>query len=227
MFAMMGLRRNREGGFSVIELSMTVALLGIVIASFYTAYNGFLRDVSFAERLGEIEHEARPVLNGLVIELRQAIAPNPAANGQAVEFLSANKIVFYADRRDAGGPERFTYERSNCVDGLCDLEMRIQFADSNSQYPTFTHSTAGDPDFEVTVLRRVPESVKLFQGVRLAGTTEVLVDSCDRLDVGGGGSTDCAFDRVVIRIEVAPKGAGVRPSNYVVTESVVLRNVRL
>ncbi len=224
---MSGPRRTKQAGFSVIELSMTVALLGIVIASFYTAYNGFLRDVSFAERLGSIEREARPVLNGLVIELRQATAPNPAANGQVVEFLSADKIVFYADRRDPNGPERFTYERSNCVDGLCDLQMRIRFADSGSEYPTFTHATTGDPDFEVTLLRRVPESVRLFQGVRLIGTNEVLIDNCDRLNTGAGGSTDCAFDTVVIRIEIAPNGAGVRPRNYVVVESVLLRNVRL
>lgn len=225
MPAMIDPRPTQQGGFSVIELSMTVAILGIVMAAFFVTYNGFLRDVAFAERLGDIERETRPVLNGLAIELRQATAPNPAAHGQAVEFLSADKIVFYADRRDQNGPEQFTYERTNCVDGLCDLEMSFRFADSSSEYPSFTHSTVGDPDFTVTLLRRVPESVKLFQGVRLEGTTEVLVDTCDRLNTLGVGAADCSFDTIVITIEVAPKGAGVRPSNYVVSEVVHLRNM--
>lgn len=216
--------RRAGGGFSTIELSMTIAILALVIGAFYGAYNGFLRDVAFAERLGDLERETRPVVNALVIELRQATAPNSAANGQAIELMTDDKIVFYADRRNAPGPEQYTYELTGCVDGLCDLVMSLRFAEAGSSYPNFTYDTGGSPDFSLTALRRVPEGVRLFQGIRLAGATEVVIDECDRLDVLGGGATPCSFDRVRVNVEVAPKGAGVAPSNYVVTEDVQLRN---
>jgi len=203
---------------------MTIAILGMVIGAFYGAYNGFLRDVAFAESLGDLERETRPVVNGLVIELRQATPPSSAANGQGVEFLDEAKIVFYADRRDVAGPEQITYERTNCVVGLCDLIMSIRFAEAGSAYPNFTYDNAGAADFTVTALRRIPETTRIFQGIRLAGPTEIAVDSCDRLDVLGNGATACQFDKVVLTIEVAPAGAGVRPRNYIVTESVQLRN---
>jgi len=215
---------NGSRGFSSIELSMTVAILGMVIGAFYGAYNGFLRDVAFAESLGDLERETRPVVNGLVIELRQATPPSSAANGQGVEFLDPGKIVFYADRRSVAGPEQITYERTNCAAGLCDLVMSIRFAEVGSAYPNYTYDIVNAPDFTVTALRRVPDTTTIFQGIQLAGSTEVVIDNCDRLDVLGNGATACQFDKVLLTVEVAPAGAGVRPRNYLVSESVQLRN---
>ena len=217
--------RRTTGGFTTVELSMTIAILGMVIGAFYGAYNGFLRDVAFAERLGGIERETRPVVNALVIELRQATPPNSAANGQAIEFLASDKIIFYADRRPMNGPEQFAYERMNCVDGLCDLVLSMRFAEAASAYPNFTYSTAGAGDFVVTVLQRVPDTVQLFQGIQLDGIVETEIDDCDRLDSLGAGIVPCRFDMVRLNVEVAPNGSGTVPSNYVVTEDVQLRNV--
>ncbi len=218
-------RNGRESsGFSTIELSMSIGILAIVIAAFFGAYNGFLRDVAFAERLGDIERESRPAFNSLVIELRQATPPNSQANGQAIEFMTGERIVFYADRRSVNGPERFEYRRTNCVDGLCDLVMSIRFAEAGSAYPNFTYDLTGAADIEFTVLRRVAETARLFQGIQLAGATEVVVDDCDRLDSLALGPVPCRFDRINLTLEVAPRGVGVLPSNYVVTEEVQLRN---
>jgi len=203
---------------------MTIAILAMVIAAFYGAYNGFLRDVAFAERLGDIERESRPAFNSLVIEIRQATPPNSQANGQAIEFMTADQIVFYADRRSVNGPERFDYQRTNCVDGLCDLVLSMRFAEAGSAYPNFTYDLTGAGDLEFTVVQRVPSTTRLFQGIQLAGATEVLVDDCDRLDTLALGAVPCRFDRVSLTLEVAPRGAGVLPSNYVVTEEVQLRN---
>ncbi|HEC10232.1 MAG TPA: hypothetical protein ENI86_11830 [Acidimicrobiales bacterium] len=216
------LRPRDENGYTVIELSMTIGILALVLGAFYGAYNGFIRDVGFAEQLGDIEREARPVLNELVIELRQAVPPSTAAHGRPVEYLSAGRIVFYSDRRDVAGPERYDYQLVNCADSLCDLQGSIYFADAATAYPNWGYNTALGPDYQWTVLSRVPESTVLFEG-RKGGTT---VTGCDRTDLDGLGAVDCDFDTVLVRIVVAPEG-NPRPRDYEVEEEVTLRNARL
>ena len=76
----------------------------------------------------------------------------------------------------------------------------------------------------MTSLRRVPDTTTLFEGVNLVGASEVVVAGCDRLDTLNLGATPCRFDKVRLTIEVAPRGSGTLPSNFVVTEDVQLRN---
>lgn len=219
--------KNRESlGFSTIELSMTIAIMSMVLAAFYGAYNGFLRDVAFAEQLAEVERRSRPAINELLIELRQATPPNGAANGQPIEVLTEDRITFYSDRASSPGPERITYEKTNCADGLCELTKSIIFADSGTSYPNWTHDIAGGPDVTQMVLPRIPEDLVLFVGRRVDGNTTTDVAVCDRFDELGGGVISCRLDNVVVEIEVVPRAAdtSVVPRNYEVVEEVQLRN---
>ena len=220
------LRDRRERGFSTLELSMTIAIMTMVLTAFYGAYNGFLRDVAFAEQLAEVERRSRPAINELTIELRQATAPNSAAAGQPVEVLSEDQIVFYSDRSNVDGPERITYERANCVDSVCELVKTIIFADGASRYPDFTYDVAGGPDVTQVVLERITEDVVLFLGRQLTSAGVVDRSTCDRYDSLGLGASTCAFDQVVVSLAVVPRAAdtSVAPRNFEVVEEVQLRN---
>ncbi len=228
MHTVIGRMRDRrsESGFSTLELSMTIAIMSMVLAAFYGAYNGFLRDVAFAEQLAEVERRSRPAINELLIELRQATPPNGASNGQPIEVLTDGRITFYSDRASAAGPERITYEKANCVDGLCELQKSIIFASAGSEYPNWVHDIAGGPDVTLMVLPRIPEDVVLFVGRRVQGGVTVDVAVCDRFDELGGGVISCPLDNVLVEIEVVPRAAdtSVVPRNYEVIEEVQLRN---
>ncbi len=216
-----------ERGFSTLELSLTIAIMSMVLTAFYGAYNGFLRDVAFAEQLAEVERRTRPALNELTIELRQATPPSSAAGGQPVELLNEDRIVFYSDRADVAGPERISYEKVNCADGLCELEKSIIFADAGSSYPDWTYDIAGGPDVTLTVIPRIAEDVVLFTGRRLT-TAGTVVDQalCDRRNELGNGGISCGFDQVLVQLEVVPRAAdtSVVPRNFEVEEEVLLRN---
>ncbi|MCP3934236.1 MAG: hypothetical protein GY708_02565 [Actinomycetia bacterium] len=221
------MRDRRAGsGFSTLELSMTVAIMSMVLAAFYGAYNGFLRDVAFAEQLAEVERRSRPAINEMLIELRQATPPNGAANGQPIEVLTEDRITFYSDRASADGPERITYEKVNCADGLCELQKSIIFATAGSEYPNWVHDIAGGPDVTLTVLPRIPADVVLFVGKQINGGTVVDVAFCDRFDELGLGVVSCPLDNVLVEIEVVPRAAdtSIVPRNYEVIEEVQLRN---
>ena len=223
-------RRRGEGrdkGFSTLELSLTIAIMTMVLTAFYGAYNGFLRDVAFAEQLAEVERRTRPALNELTIELRQATPPNSAAAGQPVELLNEDRIVFYSDRADVAGPERISYDKVNCDDGVCELQKSIIFADAGSSYPDWTYDIAGGPDVTLTVIPRVAEDVVLFTG-RTVNSTGNFVDQvlCDRRGELGNGGISCNFDQVFVQLEVVPRAADTStvPRNFEIEEEVLLRN---
>lgn len=203
--------------------------MSMVLTAFYGAYNGFLRDVAFAEQLAEVERRTRPALNELTIELRQATPPNSQAGGQPVEVLTVDQIIFYSDRSRVDGPERVTYEKVNCADGLCELQKSIIFADAASSYPDWTYDIAGGADVTATVIPRIADDVDLFLGRRITSAGVVDVAMCDRYDELGLGAASCSFDQVVVTLEVVPRAAdtSVVPRNFEVVEEVQLRNANL
>jgi len=219
-------RERRESGFSTLELTLTIMIMTMVMGAFYGAYNGFLRDIAFAEQLAQVERRSRPALNELTIELRQATPPNTAANGQPIEVLTENLVVFYSDRASAPGPERIRYEFVNCANQLCELQKTMIFADTGSQYPDFTYDVAGGPDVTTTVIPRIPQDLVMFVGRRLTSAGVVNQPSCDRFDLLGLGAVSCAFSQVVVTLEVVPRAAdtSIVPRNFVVVEEVQLRN---
>ena len=154
----------------------------------------------------------------LMIELRQAVAPNAAAGGQPIEQLSGDHIVFYSDRARVEGPERYHYERVNCSNGLCELQLEVTFANTGTG-PNWTF--AASPSYTRTVIERLPENFTLFVGRVASSSGFTEVTSCDR-SVNNG--TPCEFDAVQVEIHVAPLDRATAPRNFEVREEVTLRN---
>ena len=203
---------------SVAELAIAMFVMASLLGTFYATYSRFLRDVAVTEELASIERASRPAINQLMIELRQSVAPDAAAAGQPVEELSGDHIVFYSDRARAEGPEKYHYERVNCVSSMCELELSVTFADPGTG-PNWTYDTT--PSYTRTIIERLPEAVTLFTG--RASTPGGLLDvaSCDRT-IGGG--TPCDFNAVLVEIHVAPNDRAPAPRNFEVIEEVKLRN---
>ena len=97
-----------------------------------------------------------------------------------------------SDRARVEGPERYHYERVNCVDGMCELELEVTFANTGTG-PNWAF--ANSPTYTRTVIERLPENFTMFVGrvASSAGFTDVA--SCDRTVNNG---TPCEFDAVQV-----------------------------
>ncbi|MFZ0492555.1 MAG: hypothetical protein WAM81_05055, partial [Acidimicrobiia bacterium] len=101
-----------------------------------------LHNVSNQDLIAQVERDARPVLENLVIELRQADQPETIARSRAVQELDWNMIAFYSDRRPPHPePEKYVYELINCTDGsdggVCDLQETVYEPDTDSHPPNW------------------------------------------------------------------------------------------
>ncbi len=211
--------RWRQGhGFTTIELMVAVAILGLFVGAFYSAWDGFFKDVSFQEKLARAERETRPVIRSLVIELRQALPASEAANATAVTALSWNGITFTTDRDGDGAPERYQYALTSCGGEGCSLTRTITTPVAGSG-PNYTYTGTGTT---ITVLRNVVADATgrpLFsaKSVSAAGAFSS-VTSCN------GTSVACSFPLVVIDLRLDVSGAADTPRLFEVQEQVRFRN---
>jgi hypothetical protein len=148
-----------------------------------------------------------------VIDLRQAQAVSP--NGDPIESLSADRIVFYSDRNEAEGPERIVYERTACAAGLCELRV-TRYAAVAGSGPEWGFATT--PFEEQVVMERVRNDQPLFRGATWTGTpvTKNYVSAC---------SGTCSFSLVAIRLQALPELTSVGAAQTLeITDEVELRN---
>ncbi|MFT7650215.1 MAG: hypothetical protein ACI8Y4_004984 [Candidatus Poriferisodalaceae bacterium] len=206
-----------ESGMTVIELSISMLLLIVLMGSFFTVFSGVLGDSARADQRAGLERELRPVFNRMVIELRQSVAPDSAAAGAPVETLTAASLVFYSDRIDIDGPERYAYELISCVSSVCDLRRSITYAMAGTG-PNWTYPVAASQ--EVTVLTGVDNTNPLFVGRLVNDGTDITLAACDP------GGTRCALSGVQIELQLAAARSDTA-SSLSIAEEVRLRNAIL
>jgi len=179
-------RLNGEEGFTLIEMLIVMVLTTITLVSVTAIVAGLMNDVTNEDLIAQVERESRPVLENLVVELRQADKPEAVARSRPVQQMAWNKLAFYSDRRAPHPePEEYVYELVNCTGSICDLRETIYAADYDSHPPTwkFLYAT-------VISQRIVLEGVladdggtygPLFYGVDWTGdpATRTVVTDCD------------------------------------------------
>jgi prepilin-type N-terminal cleavage/methylation domain-containing protein len=209
-----------DAGFTVVEMVVVVAILSMLSVAIYATLFGLLDNANFAESLAQAERDARPVMAGAVIELRQAEPPAASAEGEPVSYLADGEIVFYSDRRDDDGPEQIHYHLKNCVDGLCELHRTIVQADSGTG-PNWTYAS-GTVLSETLLVDNVVDpstsAVPLFAGVEYVDGTRTL-STCDR-----SSGVECDFSLVQVYLQIDPNAQAENPRVYEVFEEVRMRN---
>jgi prepilin-type N-terminal cleavage/methylation domain-containing protein len=204
---------SRQAGFTLVEMAVALALSAIVAASFTGVIYSLSQNAGDAGRNADLQRTGRLVVAEMVIDLRQAEAVSP--NGDPIESLSADRIVFYSDRDETEGPERIIYERTACAVGLCELRVTRYPAVAGSG-PEWEFATA--PFEEQVVMERVRNDQPLFRGATWTGTpaTKTFVSAC---------AGTCRFSLVVIRVRALPELTSVGAAQTLeITEEVELRN---
>jgi prepilin-type N-terminal cleavage/methylation domain-containing protein len=190
-------RTADQGGFSLIELMITTAILPIVLSAAYLVFITLSGNYSSISAQSEATSEAQRAMDTMVREIRQA--QEITSNGGALEVALPGKCSFYADMDHDGVPERITYY----VDGS-DL-YRAVGTPSNQVYPyayvdgpaqrvvnlttssavVFTYFNNGSPNTPAT--STVPASVSAV-GIRLSASRpaqngQVSVDFTTRVKI--------------------------------------------
>jgi prepilin-type N-terminal cleavage/methylation domain-containing protein len=112
-----------EGGFSLLELLITLAILPIVLAAAYLVFITLSGNYSSVSAQSEATSEAQRALDIMVREMRQAreIVIDDNGNTAALATATPTYCSFYADMDRDGVPERITYY----VDGT-DLYRKME-----------------------------------------------------------------------------------------------------
>ncbi len=216
-----------QRGLTLTEMTVTVMVMGIALASLSALLAGFFNNVGTQLALSDAEREVRPIIREMVVEVRQAVPPSEAATALPVLEMAWNKLVFFSDRLPLDGiPEKHTYELVNCTNGnnggTCDLQRTVVLADGSSVPPTFTYSnnTVERQEIILTSVLADPylTSGPLYHGVVWSGSPAVrtTVAACDAV-------SRCVFPLVVIDLRVDPS-VRENPGDYEIHEEVRLRN---
>lgn len=152
------LHPSGDAGFTLVEVSVALILSAMVGGSMVGVMYSLSQNASDVGHNADLQRTGRLVVAELVMDLRQA--EPVAANGDPIESLSADRIVFYSDRAEFEGPERIIYERTSCVSGMCRLRVTRYQAVAGSGPEWDFATTAFEDQY---VMERVRNDQPLFR----------------------------------------------------------------
>lgn len=207
--------RTDEGGISLVEVLVASAMASIIATAFLLVFSSFSRGVSLEEARARALTEVQAATSQLASELRQAEAV--VADAPPIETLDSAwgtaELVFYSDRADNPGPERYRYYLANCTATHCDLMRDVTIADSATPPWTYT----GSANSRTIITSVVTGGPALFTGADWDSSSEVLTVDCDP-------SNPCDFSLVKIEIRVDPDPNLDAEEPLTVRQEVRLRN---
>jgi len=105
---------NTSSGFTLIELMITMAISGIIVAAIYSAYISQQRTYLVQEQVAEMQQNLRAGTLLMASDIRMAGYDKDGTGNYGITTATANRFVFTSDiNDDAGVPgsgETLTYE---------------------------------------------------------------------------------------------------------------------
>ena len=132
------LLKNKQKGFSLVEILIVVAILGLISVVLATFQVDIWRQNSFLTNSIQAEQDARIALKRLVAELRQAAPSDTGAF--AIALADKDKLTFYSDIDGDGLHERLRYFLSGNIlrrGILKPTGSPLTYLDANEQVSNF------------------------------------------------------------------------------------------
>ena len=191
--------RRDESGFTLIELTTTIAVLGIFLAAVALVLGGAIRNSSQVEDQAVTQNEARAAIDALGAELRQAYSDTTLPNTPyAIQTWTGTTLTFYV-------PDRLTPHHIRLV------SYRLNTNQLQRAFATSTNTGSGP-----------------WSGVAAGnlGTYQPLVSTVTNatlftyLKSDGTSATSLAnLATVQIKLTVSPRGSQGKTSTYIVNAS--------
>jgi hypothetical protein len=188
--------RSDDRGFTLVELSLSMLMGALISGVMVSVVFSLSQNAADSGRTAELQSTVRSLVAEIVIEIRQARAVT--ANGDAVDYLDEDRLVFYTDRAEFDGPERVVYERKDCASGFCELWVSRYAADPSSAPEWTFESTPFENSFLLGLVR---DDTPMFRGVEWSGSpkAETFVASCN-----GTPGKPCDFPMVYLVVRANP-----------------------
>ena len=189
--------RDDEGGFTLVELSATMAVLGIFLAAVALVLAGAIRNSSQVEDQAVTQNEARAAVDALAAELRQAYSDSTLpGTPYAIQTWTGTTLTFYT-------PDRLTPHHVRLVSyRLNSGQLQRAFATStNTGAGPLSGVAAGNLGSYQTQVGTVTNST-LFTYWQADGVTAAT------------SLANLAFVRIALT--VSPRGSQGKTSTYVV-----------
>ena len=207
--------RHGESGISLTEVLVAGAMAAVIATAFILIFSSFNRSVAIEEDRAAALGEVQSVATGLATELRQAVPL--VADGPLVESLESAwpspELIFYSDRLDTDGPERYRYYVTNCASGLCELWREIRVADSGG--PPWTYTGAGAQRYVAGNI--IAGGDPLFLGADWDSGARADIVSCDP-------SSPCSLALLEFTVRIDPSQRSNAEEALLVRHEVRLRN---
>ena len=121
--------RRGDGGFTLVEVMVATAILGVVLALVFSALNGAVKQTAAAQSRAQIEADVRLTADAFVRDLRQAFTGDPSLN--RIETMSATQITFYSpDRSTPYHLRKIAYRLSGT-----DLQRSVTTSSDSDGFP--------------------------------------------------------------------------------------------
>jgi Tfp pilus assembly protein PilE len=131
--------RRTEGGTSLVELVMVIAILGVFLPTAFTAVSSMQKaESSTTDRFAALS-DAQILANRLTKDLRAAVAASPT--GAAFVAADTQEVTFYASLGDPNGPVRLrAYISTIPGTSVAAFYEDLTKADTTSTPPNYTYS---------------------------------------------------------------------------------------
>ena len=209
-------RLRPDDGFTIVEASVSVVIMGILLAAVYSVIIRVNQDATEQVRLSDTLGELRLVAHDIDVELRQATPDTD--KGQPVQKLAWDEIQFLSYLNASADLQLHRYWlQGDCSTG-CDL-LKAVYAPIPASDPPAYQTT---PVFTQTMASGILASASepAFVGQVWSGASLTNITSCDE-----GAGIGCDFTLVEVTVRSDPTKYGAVPE-VAVTEQVRIRNAR-
>lgn len=162
----MGFKMRQDKGFTLLELLVSMAIVGIVMAGIYSVYHAQQKSYLAQEQVAAMQQNLRAAMYLMEREIRMAGYDPLGSAGAGILSANTNSIRITLDIHDGV---------DNDADGNIDEDDELGNADGDTT----------DKDEDITYLRLDPDGdgvFDLFRRCALAANDQLVAENIDALD---------------------------------------------